>query len=106
MANSVEYTTFLECKFDLYLTGQVQQTVQMSSGAQAVGTPPRLSTPIPAQTPQTASSPRPQQGQVKLTLAQLTQLTQGAQVCFSFKSACFYVITVPNLTAHASMLVN
>uniref|UniRef100_A0A8C2JG12 Bromodomain PHD finger transcription factor n=1 Tax=Cyprinus carpio TaxID=7962 RepID=A0A8C2JG12_CYPCA len=59
--------------------GQAQQTVQTSSGAQAVGTPPRLSTPNPAQTPQTPSSPRPQQGQVKLTLAQLTQLTQGAQ---------------------------
>ncbi|KTF79071.1 hypothetical protein cypCar_00039121 [Cyprinus carpio] len=58
---------------------QAQQTVQTSSGAQAVGTPPRLSTPNPAQTPQTPSSPRPQQGQVKLTLAQLTQLTQGAQ---------------------------
>uniref|UniRef100_A0A8C1LBA8 Bromodomain PHD finger transcription factor n=1 Tax=Cyprinus carpio TaxID=7962 RepID=A0A8C1LBA8_CYPCA len=57
--------------------GQAQQTVQTSSGAQAVGTPPRLSTPNPAQTPQTPSSPRPQQGQVKLTLAQLTQLTQG-----------------------------
>uniref|UniRef100_A0A672LXU0 Bromodomain PHD finger transcription factor n=1 Tax=Sinocyclocheilus grahami TaxID=75366 RepID=A0A672LXU0_SINGR len=57
--------------------GQVQQTVQTSSGVQAVGTPPRLSTPNPAQTPQTPSSPRPQQGQVKLTLAQLTQLTQG-----------------------------
>uniref|UniRef100_A0A673MSD8 Nucleosome-remodeling factor subunit BPTF-like n=1 Tax=Sinocyclocheilus rhinocerous TaxID=307959 RepID=A0A673MSD8_9TELE len=59
--------------------GQVQQTVQTSSGVQAVGTPPRLSTPNPAQTPQMLSSPRPQQGQVKLTLAQLTQLTQGAQ---------------------------
>uniref|UniRef100_A0A673MFP1 Nucleosome-remodeling factor subunit BPTF-like n=1 Tax=Sinocyclocheilus rhinocerous TaxID=307959 RepID=A0A673MFP1_9TELE len=57
--------------------GQVQQTVQTSSGVQAVGTPPRLSTPNPAQTPQMLSSPRPQQGQVKLTLAQLTQLTQG-----------------------------
>ncbi|XP_050959277.1 LOW QUALITY PROTEIN: nucleosome-remodeling factor subunit BPTF [Labeo rohita] len=59
--------------------GQAQQTVQTSSGAQAVGTPPRLSTPNQAQTPQTPASPRPQQGQVKLTLAQLTQLTQGAQ---------------------------
>ncbi|XP_048019189.1 nucleosome-remodeling factor subunit BPTF isoform X8 [Megalobrama amblycephala] len=59
--------------------GQVQQPVQTSSGAQAVGTPPRLSTPNQPQTPQTPSSPRPQQGQVKLTLAQLTQLTQGAQ---------------------------
>ncbi|XP_052398134.1 nucleosome-remodeling factor subunit BPTF isoform X14 [Carassius gibelio] len=58
--------------------GQAQQTVQTSSGAQVVGTP-RLSTPNQGQTPQTASSPRPQQGQVKLTLAQLTQLTQGAQ---------------------------
>uniref|UniRef100_A0A671PD44 Nucleosome-remodeling factor subunit BPTF-like n=1 Tax=Sinocyclocheilus anshuiensis TaxID=1608454 RepID=A0A671PD44_9TELE len=55
----------------------MQQTVQTSSGVQAVGTPPRLSTPNPALTPQTPSSPRPQQGQVKLTLAQLTQLTQG-----------------------------
>ncbi|XP_051742247.1 nucleosome-remodeling factor subunit BPTF isoform X8 [Ctenopharyngodon idella] len=59
--------------------GQVQQPVQTNSGAQAVGTPPRLSTPNQPQTPQTPSSPRPQQGQVKLTLAQLTQLTQGAQ---------------------------
>uniref|UniRef100_A0A673K8Z6 Nucleosome-remodeling factor subunit BPTF-like n=1 Tax=Sinocyclocheilus rhinocerous TaxID=307959 RepID=A0A673K8Z6_9TELE len=56
--------------------GQAQQAVQTSSGAQVVGTP-RLSTPNQAQTPQTPSSPRPQQGQVKLTLAQLTQLTQG-----------------------------
>ncbi|KAK2916000.1 hypothetical protein Q8A67_000374 [Cirrhinus molitorella] len=59
--------------------GQAQQTVQTSSGAQVVGTPPRLSTPNQVQTPQTPASPRPQQGQVKLTLAQLTQLTQGAQ---------------------------
>uniref|UniRef100_A0A671K8S1 Nucleosome-remodeling factor subunit BPTF-like n=1 Tax=Sinocyclocheilus anshuiensis TaxID=1608454 RepID=A0A671K8S1_9TELE len=67
-----------QCKWDLYHTGQAQQTVQTSSGAQVVGTP-RLSTPNQAQTPQTPSSPRPQQGQVKLTLAQLTQLTQGTQ---------------------------
>uniref|UniRef100_A0A8C2A0U8 Bromodomain PHD finger transcription factor n=1 Tax=Cyprinus carpio TaxID=7962 RepID=A0A8C2A0U8_CYPCA len=54
--------------------GQAQQTVQTSSGAQVA---PRLSTPNQGQTPQTPSAPRPQQGQVKLTLAQLTQLTQG-----------------------------
>lgn len=66
----------------------MQQPVQTSVGTQVVGTPPRLSAPNQPQTPQTASSPRPQQGQVKLTLAQLTQLTQGAQVCTSFKSAC------------------
>ncbi|XP_056608103.1 nucleosome-remodeling factor subunit BPTF [Triplophysa dalaica] len=59
--------------------GQVQQTVQTGTGSPALGTPPRLSTPIQPQTPQTPSAPRPQQGQVKLTLAQLTQLTQGAQ---------------------------
>lgn len=74
-----------ECDCDLYHTGQVQQPVQTSVGTQVLGTPPRLSTPNQPQTPQTASSPRPQQGQVKLTLAQLTQLTQGAQVCTSFK---------------------
>ncbi len=91
MANYVEYTTFLECKCDLCHTGQVQQTVQTSSGIQAVGTPPRFSTPNPAQTPQTSSSPRPQQGQVKLTLAQLTQLTQGAQVCTSFKYWNYFI---------------
>uniref|UniRef100_A0A8C2DF90 Bromodomain PHD finger transcription factor n=1 Tax=Cyprinus carpio TaxID=7962 RepID=A0A8C2DF90_CYPCA len=65
-----------QCKCDLYHTGQAQQTVQTSSGAQVA---PRLSTPNQGQTPQTPSAPRPQQGQVKLTLAQLTQLTQGAQ---------------------------
>ncbi|XP_051987786.1 nucleosome-remodeling factor subunit BPTF-like isoform X9 [Xyrauchen texanus] len=59
--------------------GQGQQAVLSSTGAQVVGTPPRLSTPNQPQTPQTPSAPRPQQGQVKLTLAQLTQLTQGAQ---------------------------
>ena len=44
---------------------------------------PRAATPAPGQSPgpQAAQpSPRPQQAQVKLTLAQLTQLTQGAQV--------------------------
>uniref|UniRef100_A0A8C2JGL5 Bromodomain PHD finger transcription factor n=1 Tax=Cyprinus carpio TaxID=7962 RepID=A0A8C2JGL5_CYPCA len=55
----------------------IRTPLMVQQGAQAVGTPPRLSTPNPAQTPQTPSSPRPQQGQVKLTLAQLTQLTQG-----------------------------
>uniref|UniRef100_A0A673K1Q0 Nucleosome-remodeling factor subunit BPTF-like n=1 Tax=Sinocyclocheilus rhinocerous TaxID=307959 RepID=A0A673K1Q0_9TELE len=56
--------------------GILNQVSSWNSGAQVVGTP-RLSTPNQAQTPQTPSSPRPQQGQVKLTLAQLTQLTQG-----------------------------
>ncbi|KAE8577384.1 hypothetical protein XENTR_v10004559 [Xenopus tropicalis] len=45
----------------------------VSSGAQKVGTP--IQQPQPqATTPQAA---KPQQGQVKLTMAQLTQLTQG-----------------------------
>uniref|UniRef100_A0A671PBK2 Nucleosome-remodeling factor subunit BPTF-like n=1 Tax=Sinocyclocheilus anshuiensis TaxID=1608454 RepID=A0A671PBK2_9TELE len=59
------------------ILSQVSSWKCNGSCVQAVGTPPRLSTPNPALTPQTPSSPRPQQGQVKLTLAQLTQLTQG-----------------------------
>uniref|UniRef100_A0AAR2JA20 Bromodomain PHD finger transcription factor n=1 Tax=Pygocentrus nattereri TaxID=42514 RepID=A0AAR2JA20_PYGNA len=61
--------------------GQGQQVVtQIIRGTPAgVGTPPRPSTPGQPQTPQTPTGARPQQGQVKLTLAQLTQLTQGAQ---------------------------
>lgn len=39
------------------------------------GLTPGASTPNPA--PSTPQPPRPQQGQVKLTMAQLTQLTQG-----------------------------
>ncbi|MBN3299112.1 BPTF factor, partial [Amia calva] len=55
-------------------------TVHTSTGQRSltVGTPPQTATPsgLPA-SPQTPQGPRPQQGQVKLTLAQLTQLTQG-----------------------------
>lgn len=77
------------------LTGQTQQVVTQiirgqpvstavsststaassSTGQKTVtspGTPPQ---PIQPQT--TSQPPRPQQGQVKLTMAQLTQLTQG-----------------------------
>lgn len=110
---SKAFLTLQNVNVILYHTGQVQQPVQTNSGAQAVGTPPRLSTPNQPQTPQTPSSPRPQQGQVKLTLAQLTQLTQGAQVCTSFKSAChpnrplfssfnayFTVLIVPDSSVH------
>ncbi|XP_030649335.1 nucleosome-remodeling factor subunit BPTF [Chanos chanos] len=50
--------------------------VQAGTGQRVLGTPPRAATPGQ---PQTSQTPRPQQGQVKLTLAQLTQLTQGAQ---------------------------
>uniref|UniRef100_A0AAY5ECF7 Bromodomain PHD finger transcription factor n=1 Tax=Electrophorus electricus TaxID=8005 RepID=A0AAY5ECF7_ELEEL len=49
---------------------------QASAGPRVVGSPPQPSAPGLPQVPGTA---RPQQGQVKLTLAQLTQLTQGAQ---------------------------
>lgn len=44
----------------------------------------------PGQSPVASSQPnRPQQGQVKLTMAQLMQLTQGAQVrAHSFFSKC------------------
>ncbi|KAJ8363551.1 hypothetical protein SKAU_G00123820 [Synaphobranchus kaupii] len=59
-------------------------SVQTSAGQRVltagVPSPHPAATPtgqLPA--PQTAQGPRPQQGQVKLTLAQLTQLTQGAQ---------------------------
>ncbi|XP_019372105.1 PREDICTED: nucleosome-remodeling factor subunit BPTF [Gavialis gangeticus] len=51
-------------------------TASSSSGQKTVtapGTPPQ---PIQPQT-STPQTPRPQQGQVKLTMAQLTQLTQG-----------------------------
>lgn len=50
-------------------------TASSSAGQKTVtspGTPPQQ---IPPQTP--SQPPRPQQGQVKLTMAQLTQLTQG-----------------------------
>ncbi|XP_069050734.1 nucleosome-remodeling factor subunit BPTF isoform X2 [Lepisosteus oculatus] len=55
-------------------------TVQTSAGQKpaATATPPHAAAP-PGQppAPQTPQGPRPQQGQVKLTMAQLTQLTQG-----------------------------
>ncbi|KAI5097436.1 nucleosome-remodeling factor subunit BPTF isoform X2 [Silurus meridionalis] len=57
----------------------VSKAVSSSGPTQVVGSSPRPSTTGQSQTPQTPSSTRPQQGQVKLTLAQLTQLTQGAQ---------------------------
>ncbi|KAJ8264107.1 hypothetical protein GJAV_G00145260 [Gymnothorax javanicus] len=70
------------------IRGQSVSTA-ISSGTSVqtnAGTPRVLSTaapsPLPSATPpapQTPQGPRPQQGQVKLTLAQLTQLTQGAQ---------------------------
>uniref|UniRef100_W5N7Z1 Bromodomain PHD finger transcription factor n=1 Tax=Lepisosteus oculatus TaxID=7918 RepID=W5N7Z1_LEPOC len=61
-------------------------TVQTSAGQKpaATATPPHAAAP-PGQppAPQTPQGPRPQQGQVKLTMAQLTQLTQGqkSSVC-------------------------
>lgn len=58
--------------------------VQTSAGQRMLGAAPspRPVTPAPGQSPSpsTPQGGRPQQGQVKLTLAQLTQLTQGAQV--------------------------
>uniref|UniRef100_A0A8C7SDJ1 Bromodomain PHD finger transcription factor n=1 Tax=Oncorhynchus mykiss TaxID=8022 RepID=A0A8C7SDJ1_ONCMY len=60
--------------------GQQQVT---SAGQRMLGAAPspRPVTPAPGQSPSpsTPQGGRPQQGQVKLTLAQLTQLTQGAQ---------------------------
>uniref|UniRef100_A0A673WSW1 Bromodomain PHD finger transcription factor n=1 Tax=Salmo trutta TaxID=8032 RepID=A0A673WSW1_SALTR len=60
--------------------GQQQVT---SAGQRLLGAAPspRPVTPAPGQSPSpsTPQGGRPQQGQVKLTLAQLTQLTQGAQ---------------------------
>ncbi|XP_029583995.1 nucleosome-remodeling factor subunit BPTF isoform X6 [Salmo trutta] len=57
--------------------------VQTSAGQRLLGAAPspRPVTPAPGQSPSpsTPQGGRPQQGQVKLTLAQLTQLTQGAQ---------------------------
>ncbi|XP_045069264.1 nucleosome-remodeling factor subunit BPTF-like isoform X4 [Coregonus clupeaformis] len=57
--------------------------VQTSAGQRVLGAAPspRPVTPAPGQSPSpsTPQGGRPQQGQVKLTLAQLTQLTQGAQ---------------------------
>ncbi|XP_028841300.1 nucleosome-remodeling factor subunit BPTF isoform X3 [Denticeps clupeoides] len=65
------------------IRGQPVSTA-VSSPTQTVGaiSSPRPATPAPGQSPGTPATPqgaRPQQGQVKLTLAQLTQLTQGAQ---------------------------
>ncbi|XP_036797158.1 nucleosome-remodeling factor subunit BPTF isoform X8 [Oncorhynchus mykiss] len=57
--------------------------VQTSAGQRMLGAAPspRPVTPATGQSPSpsTPQGSRPQQGQVKLTLAQLTQLTQGAQ---------------------------
>ncbi|XP_042163038.1 LOW QUALITY PROTEIN: nucleosome-remodeling factor subunit BPTF-like, partial [Oncorhynchus tshawytscha] len=56
--------------------------VQTSAGQRMLGAAPSPSChPCPGQSPSpsTPQGSRPQQGQVKLTLAQLTQLTQGAQ---------------------------
>eukprot|EP00063_Salmo_salar_P084183 XP_014059018.1 PREDICTED: nucleosome-remodeling factor subunit BPTF-like [Salmo salar] len=57
--------------------------VQTSAGQRMLGAAPSPCpvTPAPGQSPSpsTPQGGRPQQGQVKLTLAQLTQLTQGAQ---------------------------
>ncbi|XP_031683606.1 nucleosome-remodeling factor subunit BPTF isoform X5 [Oncorhynchus kisutch] len=57
--------------------------VQTSAGQRMLGAAPspRPVTPATGQSPSpsTPQGGRPQQGQVKLTLAQLTQLTQGAQ---------------------------
>ncbi|KAM9473311.1 nucleosome-remodeling factor subunit BPTF-like isoform 9-T9 [Salvelinus alpinus] len=57
--------------------------VQTSAGQRMLGAAPspRPVTPASGQSPSpsTPQGGRPQQGQVKLTLAQLTQLTQGAQ---------------------------
>ncbi|CAH2291942.1 nucleosome-remodeling factor subunit BPTF-like isoform X7 [Pelobates cultripes] len=71
-------------------SGQPQQVVTQIIRGQAVsttmpaGTPvsaggPKMSTAVQQAHPQATASqtPRPQQGQVKLTMAQLTQLTQG-----------------------------
>uniref|UniRef100_A0A673YL68 Bromodomain PHD finger transcription factor n=1 Tax=Salmo trutta TaxID=8032 RepID=A0A673YL68_SALTR len=57
---------------------QVTSAAQRMLGA---APSPRPVTPAPGQSPSpsTPQGGRPQQGQVKLTLAQLTQLTQGAQ---------------------------
>lgn len=84
------------------LAGQPQQAVSQMGRGQPSSTPMPASTPVqttaaqraagvaaspqvattaPAQSPVASSQPnRPQQGQVKLTMAQLMQLTQGAQV--------------------------
>lgn len=76
------------------LTGQTQQVVTQIIRGQPVSTAVSSTTTASSSTgqktvtspgtppqqiqPQTTSqSPRPQQGQVKLTMAQLTQLTQG-----------------------------
>lgn len=60
--------------------------VQTTAGQRAVGAAPspRAATPASGQSPAapvpSSQTNRPQQGQVKLTMAQLMQLTQGAQV--------------------------
>ncbi|XP_030637750.1 nucleosome-remodeling factor subunit BPTF-like [Chanos chanos] len=59
--------------------GQTQQVVtQILHGQPGSSTSP-VTPRVAGASPQTPAGPRPQQGQVKLTLAQLTQLTQGAQ---------------------------
>uniref|UniRef100_A0A8C9VH58 Bromodomain PHD finger transcription factor n=1 Tax=Scleropages formosus TaxID=113540 RepID=A0A8C9VH58_SCLFO len=60
------------------IRGQPVSTAMSSpSSLQNVGSQQVVTTPMTTPTPQTPPGPRPQQGQVKLTLAQLTQLTQG-----------------------------
>lgn len=63
--------------------------VQPNAAQRAAGTAapsPHTAATAPGQPPLVSSQAnRPQQGQVKLTMAQLMQLTQGAQV-----RACFF----------------
>lgn len=60
--------------------------VQAAEGQKAAPpASPCPTTAAPGQTPTaTPQTPRPQQGQVKLTMAQLMQLTQSAQVSYCF----------------------
>lgn len=69
--------------------------VQANAAQRAAGTAapsPHAAATAPGQPPLVSSQAnRPQQGQVKLTMAQLMQLTQGAQV----RACLFYCLFLP-----------
>lgn len=71
--------------------------VQTTAAQRAAGPAPspHAATTAPGQSPVASSQTnRPQQGQVKLTMAQLMQLTQGAQV----RGIFFYCVFLPTYT--------
>lgn len=70
--------------------------VQTSAAQRAGGAAPspQATTTAPGQSPVASSQARPQQGQVKLTMAQLMQLTQGAQVNLPLPQSTFFIFQI------------